>query len=104
MFQGKPNSNFLHGSAVVDLFNTSGFSTGDPLKPPYLLVYTKDEGDSKNPKYSQNLAVSRDGGKTWEDYDRNPIIRNDGGRSLMAPKVLWHPQMNKWVMTITNTN
>lgn len=104
LFMGKPNSNVLYGSVVSDIFNTSGFSTGDPQNPPYVAIYTRDEGAPGNPQYTQNLVLSRDGGKTWENYAHNPVIKFNKDRNLIAPKVFWYTKVNKWVMVATSSN
>lgn len=46
-----------------------------------------------------SLAVSVDGGKTFRDYEKNPLFltRHRGGHD---PKVVWYAPEKKWVMII----
>src|SRR5262249_40082360 len=79
------------GSAVVDRKNTSDLGKdGAPL----LLFYTA-AGDPT----VQCLASSTDGGRTFQKYAGNPIIKQitAGNRD---PKVLWHEPSGRWVMVL----
>jgi sucrose-6-phosphate hydrolase SacC (GH32 family) len=80
------------GSAVVDWKNTSGL--GKPGEPPLVLFYTA----AGNPTV-QCLASSTDGGRTFEKFDGNPIVKQftPGNRD---PKVLWHEPTKQWVMVL----
>ena len=88
------------GSGVVDHNNTSGFQTGD--EKPLVLIYTAAGGSnrlSKDAKFTQCLAYSNDGGKTWTKYDANPVLEHiEGGNR--DPKVFWHEPSQQWVMTL----
>lgn len=79
------------GSAVVDWQNTSGL--GQPGKPPLVLFYTA----AGNPTV-QCMAWSLDG-RNFTKYNANPIIRQITGGNR-DPKVIWHEQTKKWVMTL----
>jgi fructan beta-fructosidase len=95
VFRGTKDKVFKQGSMVVDFFNSSQFY-GDPTAPPYCAIYTmKEKG-----KTGQNLACSSNWGATWTDYPENPVLE---GENMQAPNVIYHPQINQWVMTLTAT-
>jgi sucrose-6-phosphate hydrolase SacC (GH32 family) len=80
------------GSAVVDWHNTSGF--GRNGQPPIVLIYTA-AGD----QFSQCLAYSTDGGKTFTKYAGNPVVPQITGGNR-DPKVFWHEPSKHWVMVL----
>jgi fructan beta-fructosidase len=89
------------GSAVVDKQNTSGF--GKNGKVPLVAIFThhnhkteKTSADFQN----QSLAYSLDNGKTWTKYAGNPVLKNPGIVDFRDPKVMWHEQTKKWIMTL----
>ncbi len=75
------------GSAVVDTKNTSGFRKNgiDPL----IAVYTSTGR-------GECLALSYDNGRTFEDYEGNPVVKHKG----RDPKVFWHEPAQHWVMVV----
>ena len=79
------------GSGVVDWNNDSGLKQGS--HPPILLFF------SKNGLKDTALAYSVDGGKTFREYEKNPLFltRDLGGHD---PKVVWYAPEKKWVMII----
>ncbi len=79
------------GCAVVDQDNTSGF--GAPGSPPLVAIYT---GHSER-EQTQNIAYSRDLGRTWTKYPGNPVIAI-GSREHRDPKVIWHAPTRRWIM------
>lgn len=79
------------GCAVVDHANSSGF--GDGLTPPLVAIYT---GHSET-EQTQNIAYSRDLGRTWTKYSDNPVIAI-GSREHRDPKVVWHAPSRQWIM------
>lgn len=88
------------GSAVVDWKNTSGF--GRAGVPPLVAFYTAAGGDNRlsaGQPFTQCLAYSADGGRTWTKFEGNPILKNisSGNRD---PKVLWHAPSQRWIMTL----
>ncbi len=88
------------GSAVVDWKNTSGF--GDGKVPPLVLFYTAAGGtgpQSAGQGFTQGLAFSKDSGKTWTKYDKNPVLREITGGNR-DPKVIWHEPSQQWIMTL----
>ncbi|HNG89598.1 MAG TPA: glycoside hydrolase family 32 protein, partial [Saprospiraceae bacterium] len=91
------------GSAVVDWNNTSGF--GKSGQPPLVAMFTYfdiQKERAKRPDHqSQAIAYSTDRGRTWTKYARNPVIPNPGSqRDFRDPKLLWHENSRKWVMTL----
>ncbi|WP_087137556.1 glycoside hydrolase family 32 protein, partial [Mycetocola reblochoni] len=84
----------LSGSAVMDPDNTSGLfpDTGRGM----VAVYTNTEGGE-----AQSIAYSSDEGRSWERYDGNPVVANDGRTDFRDPKVFWHEQTAAWVMVVS---
>jgi len=60
-------------------------------------IYTVDDGTEQ----SQNLAYSVDEGHTWIEYENNPVLKIQNEKNFRAPKIFWHPNVNKWIMTVT---
>jgi fructan beta-fructosidase len=90
------------GSAVVDWFNTSGFSTTG--EPPLVAIFTyhdmeMEQSDSTATQYqSQAIAYSNDKGRTWTKYEGNPVIPNPGIKDFRDPKVIRDTENDQWVM------
>ncbi len=80
------------GSAVVDHDNTAGFQTGN--EKPIVCIYT-----SAGKPFTQSLAYSNDGGRTWTKYERNPVLKHVVA-SNRDPKVIWHEPTKKWIMAL----
>jgi len=95
------------GSTVEDRDNTSGLCGAAGQKTPGCLValYTgrvAADAASTPPipeKQAQNLAVSKDAGKTWTKYSGNPVL-DLGLKDFRDPKVIWHAQTQSWVMVV----
>lgn len=90
------------GSAVVDWHNTSGFGSED--NPPLVAIYTyhdvKTEKEGRSDFQTQAIAYSLDKGRTWQKYNNNPVLKNPGIRDFRDPKVAWHEETQKWVMSL----
>jgi fructan beta-fructosidase len=90
------------GSAVVDSFNTSGF--GKDGLPPLVAIFTYHDTlgvkAGRNNYQTQGLAFSNDGGKSWAKYDKNPVLLNPGIIDFRDPKVFWHSETEKWIMSL----
>jgi fructan beta-fructosidase len=84
------------GSAVVDVANTSRL--GNSTTPPLVAIYTGHH--FRTERQSQYIAYSNDRGRSWSQYDGNPIIDRKSD-SFRDPKVLWHEPSRQWVMAIT---
>ncbi len=78
------------GSCVIDKDNTAGFGAN-----AMIALYTS-AGDGKQ---QQSLAYSTDGGKNFERFGGNPVIKNDDD-NLRDPKVFWHAESQQWVMAL----
>jgi len=94
------------GSAVLDKNNTSGF--GRDGKAPLVAIYTSHNAEGKkagaNNYETQSIAYSLDNGKTWTKYEGNPVVHNPGFPNFRDPKVTWHEQSKKWIMTLAVAN
>lgn len=90
------------GSAVVDVNNTSGFGSKD--NPPLVAIFTyhlvEGEKAGRTDYQNQGIAFSIDSGRTWTKYENNPVLKNQGIKDFRDPKVFWHEQSKKWVMTL----
>jgi len=82
------------GCAVWDKKNSSGFcKTGGCI----VAVYTADQPNLK--KESQFIAYSNDGGNTYTNYDKNPVI-DLNKKDFRDPNVTWNEQIKKWLMAV----
>ncbi len=90
------------GSAVVDKQNSSGFGTVE--NPPLVAIFTyhlmEGEKAGRTDFQTQGIAYSLDNGDTWEKYKGNPVIGNEGIKDFRDPKVMWHEETGKWIMTL----
>jgi len=82
------------GSCVVDKNNSSGF--GKDGHPPLIAIYTGHQPG----RQVQNLAYSNDLGRTWTEYDNNPVL-DLKSPDFRDPKVFWHAATGKWVMVVS---
>lgn len=79
------------GSGLVDENNVTGLQKGE--EKTLLLFYTSQ-------KCGQRLAYSNDKGRTWNKYDKNPIIAFDETDDARDPKVIWHEASKQYVMAL----
>lgn len=90
------------GSAVVDKNNSSGFGTKG--RPPLVAIFTYHNDRLEKAKRDdfqyQGIAYSADEGKTWTKYAGNPVLHNPGVRDFRDPKVTWHEETNRWILTL----
>jgi fructan beta-fructosidase len=82
------------GSAVIDKQNTSGLKTAD--EDVMVAIFTHHGEDNEK----QSIAYSNDRGRTWTKYKGNPVISNPGLKDFRDPKVFWHVESQKWVMSL----
>ncbi|MBN2133285.1 MAG: GH32 C-terminal domain-containing protein [Sedimentisphaerales bacterium] len=75
------------GSAVVDANNTAGFKTGS--EDTIVVAYTSTGR-------GECIAYSNDGGRTFADYQGNPVITHQG----RDPKVFWYEPGRHWVIAV----
>lgn len=85
------------GSAVVDSTNTAGFKNGN--EAPVVAIFTEN-----GTQQIQSIAYSNDKGRTWVKYANNPVLSTSGIADFRDPKVTWHPDQKKWIMTVTYGN
>lgn len=77
------------GSCVIDKNNTAGFGNN-----AMVALYTGATSIQQ-----ECLAYSTDGGKNFEQYSANPVIKNNDD-NLRDPKVFWHEQSQQWIMCL----
>jgi fructan beta-fructosidase len=75
------------GSAVVDEQNTAGWQQGNDKV--IVAAYTSTGR-------GECLAYSRDRGRTFVEYEGNPVVRHKG----RDPKLIWHEPTRHWVMAV----
>ncbi|MPL99787.1 hypothetical protein SDC9_46008 [bioreactor metagenome] len=78
------------GSAVIDVHNTAGFGENTMVA-----IYT-----SAGKEQTQSIAYSTDKGRTFTKYEGNPVIPNPGIPDFRDPKVMWHDESGKWIMSL----
>ena len=82
------------GSSIVDQENVAGYGVGS------ILVFYTSASD-KNGQI-QCLAFSKDNGRTFIKYEKNPILcPADGLRDFRDPKVFRYEPEDKWVMIVS---
>jgi len=86
-FDGGRGDAAFSGSATFDPKNTAGFRKNgiDPL----IAFYTSTGR-------GECIKLSYDNGRTFVDYEGNPILRHNG----RDPKILWYAPGNHWVMVV----
>jgi levanase/fructan beta-fructosidase len=82
------------GCAVWDQNNTSGFCKNGGC---IVAIYTADQPNLK--KESQFIAYSNDGGTTYTNYEKNPVIDLQK-KDFRDPNVIWLEDQKKWLMTV----
>jgi fructan beta-fructosidase len=75
------------GGAVVDENNTAGWQQGE--RPPIVASWTSTGR-------GECLAYSNDGGRTFTEYEGNPVVKHQG----RDPKIIWHEEAGHWVMAV----
>ncbi|AGO10974.1 AaceriAFR529Wp [[Ashbya] aceris (nom. inval.)] len=90
------DSGAYSGSMVVDYNNTSGFFN-DSIDPAQraVAIWTYNTPESE----TQWISYSLDGGYTFIDYANNPVL-DLNSTQFRDPKVIWHEESQKWIMTV----
>lgn len=89
------------GSAVVDNLNTTGF--GKDGQAPLVAIYTSHiDSAGKGLRQHQSIAYSTDEGKTWQQYEHNPVL-DIQYKDFRDPKVFWYAPEKKWVMAVVKS-
>lgn len=83
------------GSVVVDWKNSSGF--GRAGVPPLVALYTGHR--ERERIQTQDVAYSTDNGRTWKQYEKNPVL-DRGLADFRDPKVFWYEPGPYWVMVL----
>lgn len=90
------------GSAVVDVKNTSGFSSES--KTPVIAMFTYHDMEAEKAgniiDETQAIAYSLDEGLTYTKYKSNPVIENPNIPDFRDPKVNWDEKHNQWIMVL----
>lgn len=82
------------GSAVLDKNNTSGWCRSNNC---IVAIYTADQPNLH--KESQFVAYSNDGGTTFTNYEKNPVI-DLNKKDFRDPNVFWYDPSKFWLMTV----
>ena len=86
------------GSVVVDRENTSGFCA--PKTECLVAIYTGNGDKAHGNLQSQNIAYSRDNGRTWTPYKANPVL-DLHMVDFRDPSVSWDENEHHWVMAVS---
>ncbi len=86
------------GSVVVDRDNSSGFCA--PKRECLVAVYTGHSKTAEGTRQAQDLAYSRDDGRTWTKYAGNPVL-DLHLTDFRDPSVSWDARARHWVMAVS---
>ena len=86
------------GSVVVDRENTSGFCA--PKTECLVAIYTGYRHNAQETRQAQNLAYSRDDGRTWTRYAGNPVLDLQMA-DFRDPSVSWDEAAGHWLMAVS---
>jgi fructan beta-fructosidase len=93
------NGWIFSGSAVEDATGSAGFGPG-----ALVAAFTLHDGEARKRGVvgveNQGLGFSRDGGRTWEKYAGNPVLRNSGEADFRDPKLVRHPSGSGWNLVL----
>ncbi len=103
------SKDLLHWEEVDEALFSDEFGTmfsGSAIKNKdgeIMLFYTAAGGNnnlmSKGKRFTQCVAISKDGGKTFEKYSGNPIIPHVEAENR-DPKVIYCPEINAYVLAL----
>jgi len=85
---------YFSGSVVVDKENNSGFG-----KKSMIAFYTRHVPGDSLPE-TQSISISKNGGKSFEYYEGNPILDIDKV-FFRDPQVFWYEKDKKWKMVVS---
>lgn len=80
------------GSVVVDSLNSAGYG-----KDALIAVFTSFDEETKI--QAQSIAVSNDGGLSFQYYEGNPVL-DIGSTEFRDPTVVWDARNRRWVMLV----
>lgn len=96
------NGYIFSGSAVIDINNTSGF--GSKETPALVAIFTYHDMDGEKAGrtdfQTQGIAYSLDNGESFNVYEANPVIKNNGIKDFRDPKVFWDDKTENWNMLL----
>jgi len=87
------------GCCVVDFNNSSGFFA-ETHGLVAIFTHADTCPETGQPRQRQSLAYSSDKGRTWHKYEGNPVLAEPDLIDFRDPKVFWHSQSERWIMTI----
>lgn len=93
IFPGEQN---FSGTTIVDHDNVSGFKSGGNEGAEVMITYYSAVG------YGIAMAYSNDRGRTWTNYEGNPIVYNvpEDKYYPRDPKVFYYKPTNTWIMIL----
>lgn len=91
------NTMIFTGSIVVDHGNTSGLC--HPDTECLVAIYTGSTHLTQGTRQTQNLAFSRDNGRTWMRYQGNPVL-DLRMADFRDPSVTWNVSKKEWTMAV----
>src|SRR5882724_4780 len=86
------------GSVVVDRENTSGLCV--PNTECVVAIYTGHRSTPELTQQVQNIAYSRDNGRTWTRYSGNPVLDLHLA-DFRDPSVSWDEKQKRWLMAVS---
>ena len=88
------------GSAIVDKENVAGLKENE--NDTVLLYYTAAGNNSelsKDVKFTQCIAYSIDGGKSFVKYEKNPVVAHIEAENR-DPKIIYSPEIGSYIMAL----
>ncbi len=86
------------GSVVVDRNNSGGFCAAG--KACLVAIYTVHAQTANGIRQTQNIAYSRDRGRTWTRYAKNPVLDLQL-TDFRDPSVSWNDEARRWIMAVS---
>ena len=80
------------GTTVMQQHPVPGLNEGVKLPAPAMFFAATEP-------FSQHLATTPDGGRTWKRFAGNPVVPNQG-EGDRDPKVIWHGASQHYVMVL----
>ncbi len=80
------------GTTVMQVTPIPGLNEGVKLPAPAMFF-------AATAPFSQHLATTPDGGRTWNRFEGNPVVPNMGNGDR-DPKVIWHEASQHYVMVL----
>ncbi len=87
IYPGRHGDWAFSGGAMVDERNSAGWQTGSE---PVIVASWTSTGRG------ECLAYSNDRGRTFVEYEGNPVVRHQG----RDPKIIWYAPGEHWVMAV----